>query len=675
MAVLNLALSSNQTAFNNQRGPVLWGHEGHDLAVFTPDKAWVHPTLMAANTVLAAQGKPTIDPVGIANATMSYVNAPKAQRPWHPTLVEDLATRREPFATFDLATVADPAEQTALRELVAAAGFADLYYKVQVEPDFLPQLAAVVAMGDPVLLHHFWFRGHLGSIDPGNGHHAFDFVPGGTRTVNGIWWPADWTAKDIAALRHPDFPWSSDLVRRQVFSPHSRIVEVPLLTPIERDSSPYTCGLSCFDYNGRRYQVVSLNSDPTIRLIAEMMAEHIDRAADALLHSAADYAHMLREIAAGFRSDELFANFDRDMRWVHANHPRLSATFTRGENYAGYGDRFGVKSVMEAVVAYNDPAVAAVAGAVRELVPATHDRLVALWTTADEKPPFDLTTPPYPAIEALNPVFVGGCANSAVAVFGGSTLPNPHQYEKDIPPNKIGKRIVLLANIVRLRVANQGLPLARAVFDETTVQRMERALKNPLAAVLFPLAHEIAHNDGVKLDNDTIAAYGYDRPAGEPISLAQGMEEGKADLNGVFNLPFYFRTLGELLISSEDMHDAVYIYLGNLLRNLLIGPTNDHGVGAVYHWRRLQEAGVISFSGGAYHFNLSSLLAGAGGLTKDYQDLMGSKDAARVQAWHREAMAMVGPDTPIGRGAARVKADGGPSMDRPYYVVMGSDRS
>ncbi len=630
-----------------------------------PTDVIVSPAFTAANAVLSALQRAPIDPGAVLTAGITYCQMSDERRPQHALLTRDLATRGEPIAEFDLATIADPALRSAISELIFAAALGDVYARVQVEPQYLEQLRTVIATGDAVRIHHYWLRGRIGAMAPVAGEEALacNPVPGGERTRNGIWWPADWTSEDIEHLK-TSYQWSSELLQRQVFSPHSRIREISIDESMQEDRL-------CFGYKGHLYSVEPLNSDPTLRTIAQLMAKRIERAADLLAQSAAEYAGMLRSMADDLRSTALFADFAHDQRWATVGHPNLSVVIGRTEHNAVYGDPFGIKAPMRTMIGYKDASNRAMFDQLRVLAPQAHARLVALWTAAGTwtPPPFSVEAPPVPAVESVSILFAGGSGNAADKVPAGFNIPNPGQYFEAIPERDMRKRLLLFQQILELRLRNQGLPLARALFDSTVVQKLEAAINNVHAQHLMTLAHELAHSSGVKLDlePDVVAAYGHDG-ANHTTSVASAMEEEKADMIGQFHLAWY-AALG--VVTEADQQDALSLFLGNLLHNLLIGPTNIHSLGAVYQWNLLLEYGIVSYADGAYHFDEDLFWSTVPQMTKDFSDLMGSRDAARVRAWSRQAMEEMDPNTEIAKAIARVREAGGPVLQHPYYVVKG----
>lgn len=659
MSTESLSATAAQAAFNDLRLPVIWVNDTERPGTLEKDELYVHPSFWAVNAVLAAEGKEPISVEAIVEAGMKYVSTPKGQRVAHPLLMKDLASRAEPFMEFNIEGITNRAVAGATRLAVQIAGLADVYHRTQVEPNYLEQFRAVVASGDAVAIHHFFLRGWIGCIDKETAPNPLDCnpVPGGTRTKNGVWYPADWTEKDLVFLRE-HYPWPTPELKRMAFSPHSRIVEKPA-RPVCEDRS--------FTYQGQEYQVQSLTSVERLRVVGGLMAAQYDEAARVIQRSDAAFARMLRSQATYLRSPAVFADRATDELWVKTDHANLTLVAARTETYGMFGSPFEDKATMQGTVAFNDPVLSKFLGGVAKKIPAMERALAELWTSRGHTPPFDFKPKPIPPLRYVHLIFGGGIGNSVDYVGGGFILPNSGHYETDVPADKMHHRIILYGTIMASRVEGQGLPVARVLFDDEAILGLEAVVRDPLGMALFANAHENAHATGVHVSEDL---YGLWHSGGSNHAIAAGFEEGKADASGLFYLPRYV-DLG--LMTPEQKTIAYYAYFGNLLRNLFL--LNDtHGLGAAYHWQLLTQPHygvVVKGADGPYRFDWKRLEQMMPDFVKEYQDLMASRDLSRVRAFHDEALSNVGAETDIGRAVTRAKAAGGPKMHRPYYVVYG----
>ncbi len=656
MAHPDLNATSAQTAFNDLRLPVLWIEDEKNPGKLDTDEIYVHPSFWAANEVLKAEGKKPIPVEKIIAAGLKYIKTPKGKQVRHPLLTKDLATRAEPIMDFDVASIADVALAEATRLAVQNAALADVYHRTQVEPQYLEQLRAVVETGDAQKIHHFFLRGWIGCIDKDTSADplACNPVPNGKRTPNGVWYPAEWTQATIETLQK-QFAWPSPELKRAALSPHSRIVKTD--TP----SNPS----NAFQFEGAQYEVLPLDTVSRLRLIDGMQAERTERQAQLLEPTNPAYAGMLRSQAAYLRGSALFADLAVDRAWVTVNHPQLTTVNARTEKYAMFGSPFETKATMQGTVALNDESLSDFLGRVVSMIPFAEQSLAALWTAKGEMPPFDFKPKPIPPMRYVNLIFGGGIGNSVDYVSGGFILPNPGQYSTEIPEADLTRRIILYGTVMASRVEGQGLPVARLLFDETTVRGLESVVKDPIGMALFANTHEIAHATGVRNAEEV---YGLWKSGGSNHSIAVGLEEGKADANGLFYLPLYEQ---KGMLTTQQKVTAYYGYFGNVLRNVFL--MNDtHALGGAYHWHLGTQARynfIVKGTDGIYRFDIPQAERVMPAFVKEYQELMASKDVPRVTAFHEASLASVGPDTDIGKAIAQAKALGGPKMHRPYYIV------
>lgn len=341
MSTPDLNVTPAQTAFNDLRLPVLWIKDEKNPGTLDKDEIYVHPSFVAVNAVLKAEGKPPIPVEQIIAAGLKFINTPEEQRVRHPLLTKDLATRAEPFMDFDIRSIGDRAVAAATRLSVEIAALGDVYHRTQVEPKYVEQLRAVVESGDAQRIHHYFLRGWIGCIDKDTAANPLDCnpVPGGTRSTNGVWYPPDWTKEDIAHLQK-EYVWKSPALKRAVFSPHSRVVEVT------GERATQLLPADVFAYKGRTWHVLPLRSVERLRWIGNMMGTREELAAAVLQSSAAPFAAMLRSQSTYLRSDNLFGDLATDTEWVNVNHPSLTTVFARTETYGMFGSPFEDKATM-----------------------------------------------------------------------------------------------------------------------------------------------------------------------------------------------------------------------------------------------------------------------------------------------------------------------------------------
>jgi len=614
----------------------------------------VQPGLTALNTFLAEENQRPIPLHDIAKAGLRGIDWTTSR---NSLLARDLATRGRPVFHFDLSQ-AEAADRPALQHLFGAASLMDVFHRLQVEPNFVEQFRAIVDEGNPLAIAHYWMRGYLGALEPtqhDSSQVAAAVLPGANRTPNGVWWPDHFTQADINALRKN---LSADL-KAKVFAPMSMLVAAR-----EGDTD-------AFLHQDVWYKPAHLGSHPDLELLGKMMADRINLAAAELFSTHTDFAHMLAGRAEAVRGAHFFADRHADVAWVTQHHPRISFAAGPGENAPKYGDPFGVKYSHFALVGYSpSKAQAAIAQKMLQLREAANERLVALWTANGEVAPFPTGVRPGPEIDIVNAVFPFGHANSASYVASGFTRPNADLYEGNLTNGDVQNRLVLLAQIMRSRVENQALPMAKALFGEVFAAKLERMLTDN-AYTIFTLAHELAHNDGVD-QNAKISIPSFDDPisiadAVNNIRLVMGFEEGKADIMGASRLWWYHE---QGAFDEADLRGAQALYLLSLLRNLYMDPPEIHATGARYQWKLLVDAGVVDFSNTDNPFDFEKLEHVLPALVKAYTELYGSGDNGRLMAHHEAALALCSSGE-VGEAKAKLEADAYPKMDNPLLVLDG----
>lgn len=660
MNPLQLRANPIQTAFNNLALPIIWIGDSPRNAANTNVQSsdiLVHPYLSAINEYQRHIGKPTIDPIAMAANGMEYVQSRNdGTSIQHPILARDMATRGQPIYQFDSNILPEGAYRDATKVLVQAVGLAELYYHMQVEPKYVEQLRLVAATGDVEKLQHFWLRGHLGDIETkiSNNQTAGIVLPEETRTHNGIWWPAEFTKDDIESLR--EAPWEDPLLKRKIFSTESRIIPASANEP---DS---------FLHNGKYYKPASLNTCEELKIVGAMIADRLIRAAEILQNVDPEYSEMLKGRARHITSDDLFRSLDDDLLWSKASNEFLSFSLGRQETYAMFGDPFGIKSHMQASLGYIDPAQLSFVVGVVELMPKAHEALLALWND-NENIPFNTEQRPVPSVEIVNLIISGGIVNGTSYVPGGFNQPNLDGYETEVTESEAPKRLVLFAQIMQQRITSVGLPVANNAFDAETVAKISNEGISLRALIAAVESHEIAHSLGVPID-ESMQVFGTNRFStlknlyGE--KRATSWEEGKADLIGMYNSLLYTK---EGKLSEDELHATSYAYLGSMLRAIYLGENDEHGLGSIYNWALLIKHGVIKENSGKLHFNLENFLEVLPAMSKEYLEMYGSANTYLIEEFHAHAMAQVANDTIIGKAVAKAKTAGGPSDNRPYYVV------
>lgn len=628
--------------------------QGHS---FSPE-----PGLVALNRYLENTGRNPIDINRMIEPALIGLQPPAA------ALQRDLATRSRPFFHFNLNDVTHAQDKEVLDHLLSAAALMDTFYRIQVEPQFISQFQAVVEQGNPYAVAHFWMRGHLGAIEAGINdsdeiqRHTF---PEGQRNLNGVWWPDDFTIEDIQSIEGQ----LSGELKRKVFGPLSRLIEA---SADEED---------VFEHNGKLYRPAPLNSHPELNLIGQFASNHIQLAANLLRADYPEFAAMLDGRSRAIFGAELFSDFQDDQLWVGTHHPRISFAVGPGERSKKYGNPFGYKYLFYGLVGYSaDAKSGTFADQMMALTKQAHERLVQLWRSHGEEPPFATGERVSPVLDLVEKAFPFGHNRSAAYVAAGFNRPNNDVYSHVVARKDMATRLVLLNEVMKSRLQGQGLPMAREVFGDSFAQKLESMLTDS-GMIASVLAHEIAHSDAVD-QNVPIHIPGYDQPISieealsdsiqaedgiHPVRLVMGYEEGKADILGVERLAWYQE---QGVLSESDRQSALATYILSLLRNFYIGAPEIHALGAIYQWKFLVDAGVIDLSNKNKPVDFEMLEQKLPDLVKSFNELYGQGIKDDMLAHHRESLALI-ENSSIGAAKAKLEQRGVPKMDNPRIVLDG----
>lgn len=675
---------TNTKRFNELYLPIQWTSDTKNIGVMDADEMWVHPTLQALNAFCgtAGSGCVPVDAGKLADAAIKYLQLPEDQRIKHPLLEKDLASRNRINFKFDLNSIPEGPKRTAITELVKAAALADLYFGLQMDPNYAAQYGDLVDRivknpADMMRLKHFaafgMFKGSecLTVKDEKCSPFAGLDIP---TDVNGAHWPKGFTRADIDQLKgepggeHSEakeaakpvvaYEWKNQAVRRKVILPGSRIIECKKNDP---DS---------FEYKGKWYRPVSINDELRIRIVANMMADALGKASEALKTEDPDLSKLLKMRSDDTRQGPIFASPELDKTWATLKTKEFFTAFGRIESYEEADSHFGVKAAMQAIVGYIDPDLQRVFSGIPTIWPDLDQRIWNLWENKGEKFPFEKRhdTPSLTNIVGL--VMNGGAGNSPGYVMGGFNQPNGDGYEVDIPPDQQHHKLVLFGSVCAARVANQGLPVARMIGDEEMVKGLEKVIEEVTPVVIFAQAHEVSHGHTFRSSDEVDVPWlgkktSLDTVYGE--ALGNAYEEAKGDMLAMFDIGGYAE---KGLITEDQQETAIWGCLGNMLRNFVLGPENTHGRGAVMEFYLMNKHGAIKFdeSSGRYHVDMERMKSVAGDMAKEFMDVYFTFDAVRASELDKKAAEFLA-NSPMGKTVARVKAAGLPGDNLPYYQV------
>jgi hypothetical protein len=114
--------------------------------------------------------------------------------------------------------------------------------------------------------------------------------------------------------------------------------------------------------------------------------------------------------------------------------------------------------------------------------------------------------------------------------------------------------------------------------------------------------------------------------------LASGMEEGKADVMGAYNI-LYMMERGELPMAEKEQFLATYFT--GLFRSMRFGLTAAHAKGAAFQYSYYREVGAAEWlpEESRYRLDFAKLERAIGELTGDVVRLQGDGDYAAAKAF------------------------------------------
>jgi hypothetical protein len=667
--------------FNDLYLPVQWIRDETNPGKLDKGELWVHPSLSAYNEYCSQQGsgcKP-IDPKKIADVAVKYLKLPENKRIKHPLLTKDLATRRRIRFNFDFASVPKGPKKTALKALVKAAALSGLYFNLQWDPNYAKQFQTLVnhvtkKPGDMLRLVHFaQFSRQMCLNDESKDCSPLKGL-GLKIDNNGALWPEGFTKADIDFLKGKsdeekkallaegrkvdEYKWPSESIKRKVMTPRSRIIECKAGDP------------DAFNYKEKWYRPVSINSENRIRIAANMIATHLETAARALTKEDPGLSRVLSARAADMRSSPVYNDPEMDRVWAALESRDIITAFGRVETYEKLASHYGVKSGMQSVVAYVDPELKKFNDGVTKVMGELDARIWQLWESKGEEFPLEkkLAVPPKAAF--VNVVINDGMMNSPAYVPAGFNQPNSDNYALDIPPDQQVHKLALFGPILSARVQNQGLPIAKKIFDAESVRNLEAMIPDVISTTIYVQGHEFAHSHIMgNSDSLFVPRLGrkikFDDVVGK--HLGDSFEEAKADLLGIYDLEHYHE---KGLITKTQWENALWAHVGSLLRDFNLGAKDEHGRGAIMEFYLLckPEYGIFIYdkATGRYRVDMNKMKANAGAVAKDFMDVYLSFNRSRAKGFDKAAQEFLA-SSPMGRAVKAVQKEGLPGDNLPYY--------
>merc|ERR1712066_379619 len=246
---------------------------------------------------------------------------------------------------------------------------------------------------------------------------------------------------------------------------------------------------------------------------------------------------------------------------------------------------------------------------------------------------------------------MGGESRKSVQTIAFN-LPNDERVRKEK-----GAKKVMLRNLIAAKFKTILNPIAA-----TLMKKKQLPLLSQEAFFNNVLFHELSHSLGPAfVENDESKG---------PISKAlgssySGLEEGKADVMGVYNI-LYMIERGEL--SEELREKSLVTYVAGLFRSIRFGVAESHGRGAALQLNTFLEDGAVSYnsSSGKYEVDLDELETSITNLVKKICTLQHNGDKKAVDA-ELERLGVLGDPT----SASLARLEGIPVDIRPCYPLAG----
>merc|ERR1740128_934708 len=303
--------------------------------------------------------------------------------------------------------------------------------------------------------------------------------------------------------------------------------------------------------------------------------------------------------------------FQSDKDWMDLD-SRIEITIGP---YEIYQDKLnGLKASFEAFVTVTDPVESGKLSKYKSLLPEMEQNLPI---PEDMKSERGSESP----IRVEDLVYSSGEARKAVQTLAFN-LPNDERVRKE----KGAKKVMLRNNIIN-KFNKILTPIANKLMKQKQMSFLDQdAFFNN---VLF---HELSHSLGP-------AFVGNDEANGEIREALgasySGLEEGKADVMGVYNILFM---VGKGILPEEIKNQSLFTYIAGLFRSIRFGVAEAHGKGAALQLNTyLKEDSVVYLpDSGRYQVNFKKLEESVKNLVKNICTMQHNGDKKVVDDMFKE---------------------------------------
>lgn len=226
---------------------------------------------------------------------------------------------------------------------------------------------------------------------------------------------------------------------------------------------------------------------------------------------------------------------------------------------------------------------------------------------------------------------------------GGDNVAGPQTIAFNLPNDERvreakGAKKVILSNVLAAKYQRILAPMAPLVLVED-----QAGLVSEKYMGLSTLFHELAHS----LGPGSITVDGRETTVTAQLKEeASALEEGKADVMGVYNLLFMMQQ-GEL--PTAEKPQLLATYLAGLFRSVRFGVKEAHGEGAAMQLGYLRARGAYGWDPQAkrYRMDIPRMEAAIRDLVRDIVVLQGNGDYAGVKEFMRTNAVLDGNDKAV----------------------------
>ena len=319
------------------------------------------------------------------------------------------------------------------------------------------------------------------------------------------------------------------------------------------------------------------------------------------------------------RADALFTDDYRasDLAWLDMKNNGIDIVIGPIETYED--KLFGYKASYEAYVLIKDKAWSKRLEKYATFLPQLQKDLPVDAAYKKETPGSDSD------LNAYDVVYYAGDCNAGAKTIA-INLPNDEsvQLEK-------GTRRLQLKNAMRAKYDQVLLPIATVLIAYD--QRKHITFNAFFNNTMF---HEVAHGLGIK---NTINGKGTVRSALK--NLASAMEEGKADVLGIFMIT---KLAEQGIISESNVRNSYVTFLAGIFRSVRFGAASAHGKANMIRFNFFKDAGAFSKDPktGLYSVDFDKMQSAISALSRKILTLQGDGDYDGVKNM-MERMGNIGP--------------------------------